>query len=141
MERAKEKHPEGCLVLSHVWVSCTTLCAVCGSTDVLYTVEKRPIPWGSPSATWDALGSSKRLVYQHLWNRILHRAWYRIPKREKEPDAYTCLIFGSTASERTLCVWFWFSGFTFCVMLLNFSLLFFWLYFSCFSLSILSPRE
>ena len=68
MERAKEKHPEGCLVFSRVWVSCTTPCAVCCS----------PRPVQSPSGRYAV---PQILIYQtrertgclHLSDFRLHR--------------------------------------------------------------------
>ena len=75
-----------------------------------------------------------RTYHLSVKNRLLlHelKAHIFVYKKSTPKDAYTCLFFGSTASDRTLCVWFWFSGFTFCVMLLNFSLLFFWFNSSC----------
>ena len=90
MERAKEKHPEGCLVFSRVWVSCTTPCAVpfgpvCCSPDT----DIPNVPMSPKHPMWQigcpmGLVSSSRYI-KHLGNSILHRAWYRIPKREKEP--------------------------------------------------------
>ena len=55
--------------------------------------------------------------------------------------SYTCLVFGSTASDLTLCPWFWFSGFTFSFMLLNLFRFFCLLCCSCCFLFLLSPQR